>query len=145
MTWATVADVLALAGVEVDAATLAQAEGVVELFVGISPDNTAELSGANTRMLRAAVAYQAAWMLAQVDVTGRMEVTSLDQDGTRVTPGTGDDLVLAPLAKRAVARLSWMGSRSIELRRCSAPRYATAEQYGAAWMRDATPPAWRPL
>lgn len=137
--WATVADVAAITGVDVENDTLTRAEGVVELFAGISQDNTTELSGSNARMLRAAVAYQAAWMESQVDVTSRTDVASLDQDGVRVTPAHADALVLAPLAKRALDRLSWRGRRSTRLRRPGPSRYATFEDYAAAWLRDDVP------
>ena len=144
MTWATISDTTALTGVTVDESTLAQAQRVVELFAGITEDNTTTLSGGNARMLRAAVAYQAAWMKAQIDVLSRVDVASLTQDGASVTPAGRDDLVLAPLAKRALARLSWHGRRSTSLRAC-APTFATLEAYRAAWMRDETGDAWAPL
>lgn len=141
MAWATEADILALTGVTVDAATLAQAQGVVELFAGISEDNETELSGRNTRMLRAAVAYQAVWTDAQVDVTGRMDVAKLKQDGAELDRGHRDALVLAPLAQRALDRLSWRGRRSTALR-LGAPVYGTPEAYTAAWLRDDTADSW---
>lgn len=137
--WATLADVLSLTGVDAEPDTLTQAEGVVELFAGISPDNTTELSGGNARMLRAAVAYQTAWMESQVDVTSRTDVASLDQDGVRVTPAHADALVLAPLAKRALDRLSWRGRRSTRLHRRCEGRYASIEEYQRAWLRDGHP------
>lgn len=144
--WATVADVQSLTGVAVEPDALTQAEGVVELFAGITVDNTTELSGRNARMLRAAVAYQAAWMASQVDVTARTDISSIDQDGVRVTPAHADALVLAPLAKRALDRLSWRGGpRTIRLRREGPARFATFEEYAAAWMRDDELGTWTPM
>lgn len=145
MPWATEAETLTLTGVSVDAGQLAQAQGVVELFAGITEANSTDLSASNDRMLRAAVAYQAAWTASQVDVTGRMEVSSVNQDGVSVTPGNGVDLVLAPLAKRALARLSWHRTRATVPVRAGCRVYPTQEAYAAAWLRDDTPEGWTPL
>lgn len=144
MAWATTSDVLALTGQTVDSATLAQAQGVVELFAGVTATNT-ELSDKALRTLKTAVIYQAAWLLSQVDITSRMEVTSLEQDGSKVTPGSGDDLLLAPLAKRALARLPWASRGSIRVSAPCAPVYASMEAWQAAWLRDDAPDVWRAL
>jgi len=139
MTWATQSDVATLTGATVDTDSVVQAQAIIELFVGISEQNTTELTTGNARMLKAAVAYQAAWLESQVDVTGRMGVSEIDQDGVTVTPGSPDDLVIAPLAKRAVQRLSWMGRHGIALRpEHSRRRHSTEAEFlsdrgGAGW------------
>lgn len=136
MAWATDAETLALTGVTVPPPVLAQAQGVVELFAGISEDSTADLTAANRRMLRAACAYQAAWMVGQVDVTTRTDVAQLTQDGTQITPAGPDALILAPLARRALDRLSWLRKRTLRTVRSGRPTYATPAAYQDAWLRD---------
>lgn len=146
MAWATASEALALTGATVDDDQLDQAQGVVELFAGITEANTADL-GANRRLLRAAVAYQAVWMAAQIDVATRTDVSSLTQDGAGVTPAHADALILAPLAKRALDRLSWRhGPRSTRINRATdTPRFQTLAEAAAAFMRDETHDCWRPL
>lgn len=145
MPWATAGEALTLTGASVTTAQLAQAQGVVELFAGITEDNTADL-GANLRLLRAAVAYQAVWMAAQIDVATRTDVQSIQQDGTNVTPGHADALILAPLAKRCLDRLSWRGPRSVRLVATDdGPKFPNLAAYEAAFMRDETRDDWRPL
>lgn len=142
MAWATTADVLAMTGSTVTADELARAVAVVELFVGITEDNETELTESNLRMLKAAACYQAAWMASQVDVVGRMSVERIEQDGAVVQPGAADDLVLAPLAKRAVQRLSWMGGRSTTFV-MEPVRFASVDAWQDAWLRDGTGDGWR--
>ena len=145
MTWATVDETLALTGVTVSTAVLTQAQGVIELFSGITEDNTTELAPSNTRTLRAAVAYQAAWMDGQIDVTTRTEVAQMGQDGASFTTAGPDALVLAPLARRALDRLSWLRRRATRAVRMGRPTFSTLDAYEAAWMRDEAPGCWRPL
>lgn len=145
MAWATEAEALALTGVTVSAAVLTQAQGVVELFSGITEDNTTELKTSSVRMLRAAVAYQAAWMVSQVDVTSRTDVSQLDQDGTSFTAAGPDALIVAPLARRALERLSWLRKRTTRSVRAGRPTFSTVGAYGDAWMRDELPGGWRAL
>lgn len=142
MPWATISDTTALTGTTVDESTLGQAQGVVELFAGITEDNTATMSNGNARMLKAATAYQAAWMKSQVDVTGRMDVAEVQQDGATVKPAGPDDLVLAPLAKRCLDRLTWRGRRSITLT-VGAPQYVGDPL--AAFLTDSGPGCWTPV
>jgi len=144
MAWATTSDTLALTGVTVSDAVLAQAQGVIELYAGISEGNSADLSDANQRMLKAAVAYQAAWMHGQVDVTTRSDVAQLQQDGATVVPTGQDALLLAPLARRALDRLSWLRVRRTTFKQGRRP--LSFDEYRAAWLRDEVGHgAWRPL
>ena len=144
MAWATEAETLALTGVTVSAALLAQAQGVIELFAGITEANDSELTAANIRMLRVAVAYQAAWMDGQIDVTTRTDVAQVQQDGATVKPLGADALILAPLARRALDRLSWLRKRSMRTVRAGARTYGSVDAYQGAWMRDETSDNWIP-
>lgn len=144
MPWADEAEVLALTGANVDPSLLTQAQGVIDLFAGVTEAASVNLSTRNARLLRMATAYQAAWMHAQVDVTSRTDVARVEQDGVVVLPANADALVLAPLAARALSGLSWRNRQTVTVRR-GEPRYATHEAYAEAWMRDETPDCWRAL
>jgi uncharacterized iron-regulated membrane protein len=144
MAWATEAETLALTGVTVSTSVLAQAQGVIELFSGMTEDNTTELAGANARMLRVAVAYQAAWMTSQIDVTSRTDVAQFEQDGARFTAGGADALILAPLARRALDRLSWLRRRSARSVRPGQRTFSNIDEYQGAWLRDETSDDWIP-
>jgi hypothetical protein len=109
MSWATEADVVALTGTPADAVKLAQAQAAVELYLGRTEAlGSAEMSARDLDWLRRGVAYQAAWMASQPDLFTRLEVEQLAQDGMS-TVFAPDGLVLAPLARRVLLRLSWMG------------------------------------
>jgi hypothetical protein len=109
--WASVSDVTEITGATVDAETLAQAQGVIELLVGRTADAT-WIPARDLRWLRRAVAYQAAWMPSQPDLFTRTEVASSSQDGASQVYRP-DSHLLAPLARRALKKLTWRGNRSV--------------------------------
>lgn len=114
MAWCTGADVVALTGTPADDEKIAMAQGHIELAIGRTEASAADdLSARDLDWLRRAVSYQAAWLEGQADINTRLDVTQLAQDGMQAT-FAGDGLILAPLAKRALKRLSWRGgTRSI--------------------------------
>src|SRR5207253_1165061 len=65
--------------------------------------------------LRRACAYQCAWMLAQPDMYQRLDMDALASTGRPITL-KDRALVLAPLARRALQRVSWLRSRSLHIR-----------------------------
>lgn len=143
-TWATAVDVKALTGATVSDALIDQATGVIELTSGgrlarLDPEHVSER---NFDWLRRAVSYQAAWMDAHPDYFERMDVADLDQDGV-VATFRPDSLVLAPLARRCLKRLSWRGVRTIRPGASSTALPGAAIGYGAGLPDDALP--WRPL
>ena len=148
MPWATEAETLALTGVTVTPPVLAQAQGVIDVFSGVIESAEDEVSARNLRLLRYATAYQAAWMTSQIDVTSRTDVSQLDQDGASFTLGHPDALVLAPLAKRCLDRLSWRGPRARRVRPsgCDRPAFASPEAVQAAFLADGDGflACWRP-
>lgn len=111
-TWATIAGVAELTGATVTDADLAKAGGIIDLFAGRTYAAVARTGSRDAGWLRAAVAYQAAWMPTQPDLFGRMDYTAVP-DGAPVTV-TG--MVLAPMAKWALKRVSWLKSRSLHVR-----------------------------
>jgi hypothetical protein len=140
MPWATVEETVTLTGVTVSSGTLAQAQGVLDLFSGVTEDVDAEqLSTRDRRLLRQACAYQAAWMHGQIDVPTRTDVSQLNQDGLSFTVANPDALVLAPLARRALAQLSWRRpGTSIRLRRDAdgVARFRCIEDVHDAFLTD---------
>lgn len=106
MPWATIPNVSTYTGVPVSIEELSQAQAIIELFCGVTED--AEITGAkNLRLLRLAVAYQAAWITAHSDVFTNIDITSMQQDGVNFSVSHDNAGLLAPLAKRALVRLSW--------------------------------------
>lgn len=107
--WATVQDVLTFTGETVDGTTLLRAQAIIDLH---SSRTYAQLDGIGTRdrgWLKYATAYQAVWMKAQPDLYARLDLTTAPDVGSLAADG----LTLAPLAARALRRLSWMRSRSL--------------------------------
>jgi len=115
MSWATEADVLAITEVTVTEAKVTQAQYQIELFSGVTEEY--EIRPRDLRFLRLAVAYQAAWLKGQIDVTTRTDVESFTQDEMSAKYANKEAAVLAPLARQSIKRLSWKTNRSIRLRR----------------------------
>lgn len=115
-TWATASDVVSLTGQGVTQTQLEQANGVIELHAGKIYTLAAVNTGTrDAEWMRRACAYQAAWMLSQPDMFARLDLNALTQEGRAV--GLKEHaLVLAPLAKRALNRVSWLRSRSLHVR-----------------------------
>lgn len=110
--WASVSDVSVITGEDVSDQQLAQAQGVIELLVGRTPEANLLMRAADLRWLMRAVAWQAAWLKAKPDLTSQTDVNSVSQDGAQADLKP-DALILAPLARRALKRLSWRGNRSV--------------------------------
>jgi hypothetical protein len=114
MAWASAVDVYALTGATVTDAQVDQATSVIELTSGgrMARLDPAYLSERNLDWLRRAVAYQAAWIASQPDYFTRMDVSSMTQDGIAAA-FRPDGLILSPLARRCLKRLSWRGVRTM--------------------------------
>ncbi len=115
MAWATADYASEITGVTVTETWISRAQAVVELFSGVTEEYA--LRKRDQRHLRMAVAYQAGWMVGQIDVTTRTDVSQVTQDEMSFTYANPDAAVLAPLARRALKRLSWKGTRSVTLAR----------------------------
>jgi hypothetical protein len=113
--WATPDDVQSLTGKTVDDAEIDIAAGIIEVSSAIGDAATKEgviLSTRNKDWLRRATAYQAAFMADHPDYFSRMDVDSFTQDGATASI-KADGLVLAPMARRCIKRLSWTGVRTV--------------------------------
>lgn len=137
MAWATVTDVGDITGVSVDAATVAQAQGVIEVYANRTDDATDGFSARDLGWLKRAVCWQAAWLKDQYGYTSRQRARSTSQDGTSITRVADSDQDLAPLAARALKNLSWLGSRTTRARGIAVPRGGLGWETDAEFMRDA--------
>lgn len=114
--WATIADVASLTGVTATQPQVDQANGVIEVHGGRI--YTLALANTGTRdieWMRRACAYQCAWQISQPDMFTRLEMEAISATG-RPVPITPAALTLAPLARRALNRVSWLKSRSLHVR-----------------------------
>lgn len=110
--WASVSDVNVVTGVTVTEAQLAQAQSVIELMTGRTADASSLMKARDLHWLKMAVAYEAAWLPDKPDLLTQTDVTSYNQDGATANL-KADAQILAPLARRAMKRLSWRGNRSV--------------------------------
>lgn len=148
-TWASIEDVSDITGVTVTSAQLRRAQYVIDIISGrtyeirgllVQEDRTRDL-----RWLKQAVAYQAAWMISQPDMFTRMNVTSVNQDTSQAQMGASA-LTLAPLARRALNRVSWRGTRSLQVqRRRQTEGLGVLPAGSPVYDYDWEEPLWRPL
>ncbi|WP_445520440.1 hypothetical protein [Streptomyces sp. NEAU-174] len=113
--WATPQQVIDTTGVTVTWAQLVQAQAAVEVFSNRIYADTPRMRTRDVYWLGKAVAYQAAWLVGQYDVSTRLDSSQVQQDGV-VASLDAKAMVLAPMAKWALQRVSWMRSRTVHLR-----------------------------
>ncbi len=118
MAWANTAETLSYTGITVSQDTLDSAQFMVEVFADVTEvsSDAGNISAKNLRLLKLAVAYQAAWMTAQPDLFTRSDVGLMTQDGISFTSPHANSGILAPMARRAIDRLSWRRNRSQRIR-----------------------------
>lgn len=134
-TWCTIEQVENLTGVTVTDSQLLKAQGVIETFVDVDPADPGDhLSTRDRNRLVNATAYQAGWMFEQIQLETRTDVENLTQDGQSFRYANPDAVVLAPLAKRNIDKLSWNTSGAVGGRRRR--RYATIDDVRDAVMCD---------
>ncbi len=110
-TWATPADVLALTCSTVTDADVLKANAIVELLGGRLYTMAATRTGArDTEWMRRAVAYQVPWIAANPDLFERLDLATMEGIDLKETA-----LILAPLTKAALNKLSWRRTRSLHV------------------------------
>jgi hypothetical protein len=115
--WATIADVASLTGLAASQTQVDQANSVIEVLGGrIYALAVANTGTRDTEWMRRACAFQCAWMLSQPDMFQRIDFEAVSEGGGRPVGLKPDALVLAPMAKRALNRVSWLKSRSLHVR-----------------------------
>ncbi|WP_354643865.1 hypothetical protein [Kitasatospora camelliae] len=113
--WTDAATVLSVTGVDVTDGSITQAQADIEIFTGRTYADTERIRSRDLYWLGRAVAYQAAWRPGQPGIESRMDTTAQSQDGVSANFGP-DAVVLAPMAARAINRLSWRRSRTVHIR-----------------------------
>lgn len=113
MSWVTVEEAKQITGQDLTEAQLTQAYEVIEIDAGVTTAARDRLKPRDLRLLKKAEAFQAAWMAAQVDYTGRSDTDLVSQDGLQFSKGDPDMHLFAPLAVRCLRRLSWRRSRHL--------------------------------
>lgn len=119
MAWATTNEVLTYTGITVTQAEVDQAQFMIEMFADTTEDasDAGLISSKNLRFLKMAVAYQAAWITEHPDVFTHVDVSTMLQDGLQFTRGHENAMLLAPMARRAINRLSWMRNKNLRVKR----------------------------
>lgn len=120
-TWATAAQVSLITGkpeADFSQDDIQRAQFVIDIVTGTSVEMYSLLLRENRmrdlKWLRMAVAYQTVWMKARPDFFEAWDIKSLSQDGVSSDFETGS-ATLAPMARRAIRRLSWKGTRSMRI------------------------------
>lgn len=114
--WATPSETLAYTRISVSQDNLDAAQFMIELFADVVYGQTANISTKNLRLLKMAVAYQAAWMTEHPDLFTHTDIQSINQDGIFYVHQHENSYLLAPMARRALKRLSWMRNKNIRIR-----------------------------
>lgn len=147
MTWASTSDVITYTGFNATAAQVEQAQAVVEMFADTTTDasDAGNISPKNLRLLKQAVAYQAAWITQHPDAFTNVDLTNFNQDQVSGTLAHANALILAPLAKRCIDRLSWKRIRPLRIGARGAYGGIPRAMNVTSAVRDDVDPRWRLL
>jgi hypothetical protein len=128
-TWATAADVQDVTGMSVSEQQVTIAGFIIDNYTGRPYSFTwtddqnqlqtfewwKNVGGVDRYYLKLAVSYQTVWMLNQPDIMARMDVRSIPT--TRESLQVAENaMVLGPITKKALGRVSWLRSRSLHVR-----------------------------
>ena len=143
MAWATPADVRAATGKTVTPEDIAAATSAIELVTGLIEGANRELTPRDAYWLKLAVSYQAAWMQSAPDYFDRNEVSAASSEDQSATGQHNDWIILAPLTRRAIKRLSWRGTRTVHPKTLSDARVGKIDPLSDA--SDDIIGGWKPL
>lgn len=115
-TWASISETLAYTRINVEQEDLDSAQAMIELFADVIYEQSDKISTKNARLLKMAVAYQAAWITEHPDLFTHTDIQSINQDGIFYVHTHENSYLIAPMARRALKRLSWMRNKSIRVR-----------------------------
>lgn len=121
MTWASVAEVLAITGQGVETVDVAVASGVIDIYANRTESASAGLMARDLGWLKSATAWQCVWQKDQPGYEARSVASSYSQDGLTVSHTAEWNVALAPLAARALKNLSWKGSRTLRVANVRVP------------------------
>lgn len=114
--FASITDIQTITGVIVSDVDRGTAANVIEMLTGLIEEvPRTDISDRDRYWLKLATAYQAAFVSATPDFRERLAVMSYSDSGQSMTLMDRDAHILAPLARRAIKRLSWRGPRGINV------------------------------
>lgn len=113
----TVAEIKTLLKVDVEAHHLAMAHADVDRLAGVDLDDAdvvARVKARDLKLIKWAIAYQAAWLSTQIEVHARMDVAEISGSSSDGGIKTRDELtqILSPQSRSALERLSWKRKRT---------------------------------
>lgn len=110
--WASVDDVATYTGLTATADQLTRAQAIIDMFAGRTYDAQPRTGTRDQYWLKLAVAYQAAWLTAQPDLYQRIDLAAITMSN-RAVALKDDSLRIAPLAAKALSKVSWLRGRSL--------------------------------
>lgn len=138
--WATTRDVKSITDHDVTEIQRRIAVATLETMTGLIEEiDRPDISDRDRYFLKLATAYQAAFVADNPDLFSRNDVTSASQDGESASFRNVDAHLLAPLARKALRRLSWRAlTRANDTRTERVTLNVNSEEYD-----DSLP--WRPV
>lgn len=125
-------------GKDLSQGALDAASSIVTLYAGVTEDQPEDSISPRDRVwLEMATAYQAAWQKPGL-LEQRESHTSTSADRVRVDRESDSQIMLAPLAARAIRSLSWVGNVTTT---------SAAFRPGGSLLSESVDPyhAWKPL
>ena len=115
MAWTTATNVTNLTGVTVSDETVALASAMIDTFTGADEELPEDaISLLDRRRLAKATAWQAIWIAGKPGlITERETADSVSSDTQSINRPDNASAVLAPLARREIMNLSWVGTRTV--------------------------------
>lgn len=116
-TWCTVEFVYGMTGKTVTAETLILASSIIDTHTGADTEMPEDsITTRDRRHLAKATAWQAVWTAPRVDlIVERENFERMSSDTQTIERGDRSDHMLAPLARRELMNLSWIGTRSVRV------------------------------
>ncbi len=141
--WADPDDVALWTKQQVTEEDCLRAQDIIELFAGTTFLAYDNISPGNMRKLNRAVAYQAGWMVEHPDLYTHTDADSVSSDGASVTKAHENADLLAPFARRWLARLTWRNAPLRVRRRYGQSDYSNSGSLDSAAADDSR--IWTPL
>ena len=113
----TTPEVLSVTRTEVTDDDIIQAQFIVDIIGDVDLDSTQAVDKLGTRdhaLLKRAIAYQAAWLQGQIAFNERTDVTRIAGSSSNGGIDVRDELslLLAPLARQCLSRVSWKNRKT---------------------------------
>lgn len=149
--WASAGNVRSITGETVTETDLAIAQGIIELYSGRTYAGSVvndSIRPKDLGWLQKAVAYQSVWQRSQPGYLTRHGIKEVNQDGAQIIyagssePNNTAFIMLGPLARRALKNVSWMRSKTINVK---APSYDGDHPSYGDYKRNDEHGGWRPL